>query len=359
MRVVITGATGNVGTTLIEVLGAEPEVDTIVGLARRAPGWQPPKTTWAEVDVAKDDLEPHFRGADVVVHLAWIFQPTHDDLETWRHNVLGSLRVFDAVANAGVPALVYASSVGAYSPGPQDEPVDETWPTHALPHASYGREKSYLERSLDTFALEHPEVRLVRLRPGFIFKREAASEQRRLFAGPLLPNRLVRPGLLPVFPDLPGLRFQALHSLDAAHAYRLAILRPVDGAFNVAADPVLDARTLGELLGARPVRLPAWPVRAAVAAAWHLHLIPASPMLVDLMLSLPVMDTTRARSVLGWSPSFSSLDAVSEMIEGIRDDAGMETPPLDPDAGGTLRKDEFATGVGQRATPSSATQDEV
>ena len=351
MRVVITGATGNVGTSLIEVLGTEPEVDAIVGLARRVPGWHPPKTSWAQVDVAKDELEPHFRDADVVVHLAWIFQPTHDDLETWRNNVLGSIRVFDAVAAAGVPALVHASSVGAYSPGPQDEPVDESWPTHALPHASYGREKSYLERTLDAFVLQHPEVRLVRLRPGFIFKREASSEQRRLFAGPLLPNGLVRPGLLPVFPDVPGLRFQALHTFDAAAAYRLAILRPVDGAFNIAADPVLDARTLGELLGARPIRLPVWPLRAAVAAAWRLHLIPASPMLIDLALSLPVMDTTRARSVLGWHPSFSSLDAVSEVIEGIRDEAGMETPPLDPDAGGTLRKDEFSTGVGQRATP--------
>ncbi len=113
----------------------------------------------------------------------------------------------------------------------------------------------------------------------------------------MLANKLVRPDLLPVILDLPGLRFQALHSLDAAHAYRLAILRPVSGAFNIAAEPVLDARTLGELFGARPVRLPAWPVRAAVAAAWRLHLVPASPMLVDLALSLPVMDTTRARSV--------------------------------------------------------------
>ena len=353
MRVVITGATGNVGTSLIEVLAAEPQVSSILGLARRQPGWQAPKTTWAEVDVSTDDLEPHLRSADVVVHLAWIFQPTHDELETWRNNVLGSLRVFDAVVASGVPALVHASSIGAYSPAPQDEPVDETWPTHALPHAAYGREKSYLERALDAFELRHPDIRLVRMRPGFIFKRQAASAQRRLFAGPLLPNSLVRPGLLPVIPDLPGLRFQALHSLDAAHAYRLAILRPVSGAFNIAADPVLDARTLGQLLGARPIRLPAWPVRAAVAAAWRLHLVPASPMLVDLALSLPVMDTSRARQVLQWSPATSALEAISEVIEGMREGAGMDTPPLDPDAGSGSRADELATGVGQRSTPQS------
>lgn len=351
MRVVITGATGNVGTSLIEVLAAEPDVDAIVGLARRAPRWQPPKTTWASVDISRDELEPHFRSADVVVHLAWIFQPTHDELETWRNNVLGSIRVFDAVAAAGVPALVHSSSVGAYSPGPKDRPVDETWPTHALPHVAYGREKSYLERTLDAFEAERPEIRLVRLRPGFIFKRQAADEQRRLFAGPLLPNWLVRPGLVPVVPDLPGLCFQALHSLDAASAFRQAILRPVRGAFNVAAEPVIDARALGELLGARPVKLPVWPVRAAVAAAWRLHLVPASPMLVDLALSLPVMDTTRARTELQWAPSHSALDAMGEMIEGMREGAGMETPPLDPRAGGTLRRHEWATGVGQRSKP--------
>lgn len=82
----------------------------------------------------------------------------------------------------------------------------------------------------------------MRLRPGFIFKREAASEQRRLFAGPLLPRTLARQSLLPIVPDLRGLRLQALHSLDAAHAFKLAVLRPVHGAFNVAADPFVDPR---------------------------------------------------------------------------------------------------------------------
>jgi nucleoside-diphosphate-sugar epimerase len=351
MRVVVVGATGNVGTSVVDVLAAEDQVDAVIGIARRPPNWQPPKTTWIQADASCDDLEPHFRGADAVVHLAWLFQPTHDELATWRNNVLGSIRVFDAVARAGVKAVVYASSVGAYSPGPKDHGVDESWPTHALPTAAYGREKSYLERVLDTFEREHQDIRVVRLRPGFIFKRESASEQRRLFAGPLLPSGFMRPSLLPIVPDLPGLRLQALHALDAAHAYRLAVLKPVRGAFNLAADPVLDPDTLGDLLNARPVKLPLAPIRAAVAAAWKLHLLPASPTLVDLALSLPIMDTARARTELGWQPTLSSLEAISEFLEGLRDGAGMQTPPLDPRAGGRFRHKEVTTGVGQRGTP--------
>ena len=192
------------------------------------------------------------------------------------------------------------------------------------------------------------------MRPGFIFKRQAAEEQRRLFAGPLLPNALVRPELVPVVPDLPGLRFQVLHASDAADAYRRAIVAPVRGAFNLAAEPVVDAAVLGQLLGARPVKMPVGPVRAAVAAAWRLHLVPASPMLIDLALSLPVMDTTRARTELGWSPVHTALDAMGELLQGMREGAGMGTPPLDPGAGGRFRWRELVTGIGQCSTPPDA-----
>ena len=46
MRVVITGATGNVGTSLLRALVHETAVESIVGLARRRPAMVWPKTTW-------------------------------------------------------------------------------------------------------------------------------------------------------------------------------------------------------------------------------------------------------------------------------------------------------------------------
>lgn len=348
MRVVVVGATGNVGTSVVSALSAEPRVTSILGVARRLPQWRPDGVEWATADIASDDLAPHLRGADVVVHLAWLFQPTHDPVFTWRVNALGGIRVFRAVVDAGVPALVYASSVGAYSPGPKNRTVDESWPTDGWPTAGYTREKAYLERVLDSLEAEHPELRVVRMRPGFIFKRAAATGQRRLFAGPLLPNPLVRPGLVPIVPDLPGLRFQALHSTDAGETYRQAVVRPVRGAFNLAADPVLDATELARLLGARAVRLPTPVVRGALAAAWRLHLLPASPHLFDAVLRLPIMDTGRARDELGWLPRHSSLDAVREFLQGLRDGAGMDTPPLAPGTSGPLRSHEISTGIGSR-----------
>jgi nucleoside-diphosphate-sugar epimerase len=349
LRVAVTGASGNVGTSLLAALAREPAVESIVGICRRLPARRFPKVEWRAADVAIDDLEPHFRGADVVVHLAWLIQPGRDKALLHRANVEGSARTFRAAAKAGVPALVYASSVGAYSPGPKDRLVDESWPTDGIDSSFYARHKAEVERLLDSHEREHPGMRVVRLRPGLIFKREAASGIRRLFAGPLLPGPLLRPALVPLVPDVPRLRFQAVHSLDVGEAYRLAIVSDdARGAFNVAADPVLDPPELGRLLGARPVRLPRRLLRAGAAVTYGMHLQPSEPGWVDMAFAVPLMDSTRARDELGWTPARSSGDALLELIEGMREGAGLETPPLEPGGAGPLRVREFLSGVGSR-----------
>jgi len=348
MRVVVTGATGNVGTSVLDALAADPQVEEIVGLARRIPELEKPKVRWAHADVASEELAPHFQGADAVIHLAWAIQPSHDEPVMERTNVLGSRRVFEAVADAGVGALVYASSVGTYSVGPKDERVEESWATDGIPTSAYSRHKAAVERLLDRFEASSPAVRVVRMRPGLIFKREAASEIRRLFIGPLLPNMLVRPRLIPFVPGIPDLRFQAVHADDVGDAYRRAVLRDVRGPFNLAAEPVIGPEELGSVLKARPVRLPASVLRAAADISWRAHLQPADAGWIDLALGVPLMDVSRARKELDWEPAMNSLEALAELLRGLRDAAGLGTPPLEPHAGGPARIGEFLTGIGQR-----------
>ncbi|HEX5224443.1 MAG TPA: NAD-dependent epimerase/dehydratase family protein [Solirubrobacteraceae bacterium] len=346
MRVVVTGASGNVGTSVLEALAQEPAVEEVVGVARRVPSAAFAKTTWRRADVRSDDLVSLFSGADVVIHLAWLIQPSRQEALTRSVNVDGSARVFAAVARAGVPALVYASSVGAYAPAPPTLEVDESWPATGIASSFYSRHKAEVERLLDRFEREHPEIRSVRLRPALIFKRDAATGIRRLFMGPLLPNRLVRPGVLAVIPFPRGLRTQAVHSLDVGHAYRLAAVNDVAGAFNIAAAPTLDARVIANVLGARAVEVPAGVVRGAAWASWKLRLQPTSPGWLDMGMLSPIMSTGRAERELGWRARASAAEAIRELIDGLHDGAGLPTPPLDPATSGPLRARELATGVG-------------
>ena len=349
MRVAVVGATGNVGTSLLRALGDDPSIDEIVGVARRRPQLSFPRTTWVCADVVTDDLVSVFRGADAVVHLAWLIQPSRDRATTRSVNVDGSRRVFDAAAAAGVGTIVYASSIGAYSPGPKDRTVDESWPTGGIPTSFYSRDKSDVEAILDGFEAAHPDIRVVRLRPGLIFKGEAASEIRRLFAGPLLPTPLLRRRLIPIVPDMERLRFQAVHSFDIGAAYHLALTRDVRGAFNVAAEPILDPPELARLLDARAVPVPPRVLRAAVDASWKLRLQPSPPGWLDLALGVPLMDTTRAREELGWTPTRTAGEALLELIEAMRRGEGLDTAPLEPAGAGPLRVREFLTGVGARS----------
>src|SRR3954453_12945297 len=302
MRIVVVGSTGNIGTSTLRALATDSRVDSILGIARRRPALEVPKVEWATADVRSADLTTFFGGADAVIHLAWLIQPSRNEAETESVNVVGSERVFGAVADAGVPRLVYASSVGAYSPGPKDTFVDESHPTDGIPTSFYSRHKAAVERILDRFEAATPSVSVVRLRPALIFKRDAAAEIRRLFAGPFLPNALISRSLIPVVPAVPDLRFQAVHSLDVGDAYAKAVLGDASGPFNIAADPVLDPDRLGDLLGARPLKVPKSLLRAATSATWHLRLQPTPPGWLDLALQTPLMSSQRARRELGWEP---------------------------------------------------------
>jgi hypothetical protein len=64
-------------------------------------------------------------------------------------------------------------------------------------------------------------------------------------------------------------------------------------------------------------------------------------------LAVPVMDTRRAREELGWTPRHSAADALLELIDGMREGAGVATPPLSPETTAPARVREVLTGVGR------------
>ena len=334
---------------MLRSLSMEPRVESVVGIARRLPNLTIQKVEWATADVVNDDLAPLLRGADAVVCLAWIIQPSRDLNKQWMTNVEGTMRVANATKEAGVPAFLYASSIGAYSPGPKDRAVDESWPTGGVLTSYYARHKAEVERRLDVFEERSPEVRVVRIRPGLVFKREAAQGIRRLFAGPFFPALIANPSLINLVPDIENLRSQVIHSYDVGEAFRLAILNEnARGAFNIAAEPVLDAKEIARILNARPLPVPAQLARAGAGLSWALRLQPVPPGWLDLSRNVPIMDTQKARRELGWTPGFSADEALLDILEGLRSGSGLDTPPLSPKTSGPFRIREFLTGVGGR-----------
>jgi nucleoside-diphosphate-sugar epimerase len=334
MRIVIVGATGNVGTALLRRLGQESDLD-IAGIVRRVPVHPEPPydaVEWHSCDIGAADaperLTRAFSGADAVVHLGWQIQPSHDQKVLYRTNVIGSAAVIEAVVGAGVPALIYASSVGTYAAGPKDRLVDEDWPATGVPGSSYSRDKAAVEAMLDQLQAEQPALRLVRLRPGLIFQRDVGTEIGRYFLGPFVPTWLLRFNRLPLVPSHGNLRMQAVHADDVADAYARALLGDARGAFNIAADPVLSPALVAEEFHGRTVGVPSIVLRAAAALSWQLRLQPVDRGWVDLALAAPLMSTARAESELGWRPSVDAVTALRELFAGLAEQAHTSSPPL-------------------------------
>ncbi|PJI93524.1 NAD-dependent epimerase/dehydratase family protein [Luteimicrobium subarcticum] len=348
MRVAVVGASGNSGSALLGALAAEPSVTDVVGIARRRPDTSSPPfdgARWVTADVGEattspveedglvDRLAGALDGVDAVVHLAWAIQPNRDRDLLRRTNVDGTRRVGQAAARAGARHLVVASSVGAYSPVADDTPRDESWPTGGVPTSHYSVDKAAQERVLDGLEREHDDLVVTRLRPSLIFQPGAGAEIDRYFLGPLVPRGLVRPGVLPVVPLPAGLRLQATHADDVARAYVAAIVRgaAARGAFNVAAAPVLDGRAVAEVLDhGHVLNLPPGLVRRVLALAWSAHAVRADAGWLDMAMGAPVMDTSRARDVLGWAPRHDAVEALRGVLEGLAAGRGRRSDPLDP-----------------------------
>ena len=332
MRVVVTGATGNVGTALLQRLRDEQDME-VVGVVRRLPDRVAPydDVEWHAVDVAASDaaarLTGVFVGADAVVHLAWLLQPNHRERVLAATNVGGTKHVLQAIAAAGVPHAVVVSSVGAYSPGPKVRRVDESWPTGGIATSHYARQKAVVERLLDRFEAEQPDTLVARVRPGLVMQGGVGEELRELFGGRALPVRWIGRVPVPLVPLPPRLRSQVVHADDLADAFARVVLQRAGGSFNVAADPVIGPADVAGVLGGRwlPVRIA--PVRGAMWLAWQLHLLAADPGWLDIATSVPIMSTDRAREVLGWRPQVDAVDALQIAVKGLSDRTTIDGSP--------------------------------
>jgi nucleoside-diphosphate-sugar epimerase len=334
MRIVIVGASGNLGTALLRRALQEPDVE-LVGVSRRRPAGEEPYSAaeWHPLDIAAVDaparLRSVFGGADAVVHLGWKLQPNHDEPEMARTNVHGTGVVLDAAAAAGVPHVLVASSVGAYSFGPKHTRVSEDWPTGGVHTSHYARHKAINERQMDAFEAAHPSIVLTRMRPGLVFQPDAAREIAHLFAGRHIPVPLLAlVKRLPVLPLPTSLISQAVHADDVADAFWRAIERRAGGAFNIAAEPVLGPAAVVEALGIpRTVPFRRQVLRAIVDVSWRLRLQASDPGWIDIATSVPVMSTARARSELGWEPTIPSTVALRSLVDALGVDRGHEPSP--------------------------------
>ena len=86
------------------------------------------------------------------------------------------------------------------------------------------------------------------------------------------------------------------------------------GAYNIAADGILTAADVAREFGLLPLPLPAGPAQSAARAMAALPFLPPAATWVEAASHPSIVDATRARTELGWTPRFTALEALRDTV---------------------------------------------
>lgn len=317
--VAVTGPTGTFGSGLVPQLQADDRIERIVGIARRA--FDPAEHGWTKMEYRQGDvrdraaLESAFGGVDVVVHLAFAITGASSSQATLREiNVEGTLNAFDAAAAAGVQRFVYASSVAAYGFHP-DNPIGmtEDWPVRPAARLFYAQEKAELEQLLQQRVAESPGPDLYLVRPPIVVGPHAVGAK----SVPGLDTVRRSPVPLPVpVPDFP---MQLIHEDDVGRALLLCtVAAGPPGAYNIAADGQVTAIDVAREFGLLPLPFPAavsqWMAGVAVRTP-PVPFLPPAAQWVEAASHPAIMDTSKAKTELGWQPRYTAAEALHDTFQ--------------------------------------------
>jgi len=328
LTVAITGPTGDIGRSLLRRLDANPEVDKVIGMARRP--FDPTSLGLEKTEYRQGDiLEPEslgglVDGADVLVHLAFIIIGGHE--ETHRINLEGTRNVFEAALGSGVKRFVYTSSVAAYGfHDDNPQPLTEEVPPKGTDEFYYSAQKAELERELHKM-VDGSGVETYVFRPCVVAGPDALTLVEAMLDQLALGGRLPQiprfletvPFLKPVLPD-PGSPFQLVHHDDVAQALDAAITgRGEPGVYNLAADGEIKVADLASALGWYSVPIPGLAVEVTAEVIARVPFVPAELSWINALRVPVVMDTSKAREKLGWQPEHDTHETLEQTVESAR-----------------------------------------
>ena len=322
LSVAVTGPTGEIGISAVHALERDPQVERILGMARRP--FDPGEHGWTKTQYRQGDIldrgavDALVFDADVVIHLAFIIMGSRQD--SARINLAGTRNVFEATVSAQRPRrLVYTSSVAAYGyHSDNPAPITEDVPTRGSPEHYYSEQKAACEATLaEITAGSGLEVFI--LRPCIVAGPKAPALADAM-PWSHLPHQLraatrMLPLLKPTFPD-PGTPLQLVHHDDVATAIALAATTSAPpGAYNIAGDGTVTVSDVVSALGGRPVRVPHVAATAASAVIARLPFVPSPLEWLHVGRTSVVMDVGKAKAQLGWRPKFTSAQTLAALAQ--------------------------------------------
>jgi UDP-glucose 4-epimerase len=340
MRYLITGGSGYIGTRLVELLARREDTERIV-IADVVPpkGGYRPKTEFEQVDV-RDRGAVHSAlkraNPDVLVHLAFILNPVHDEGFMYDVDVNGTHNVLEAAAENGIGQVLVTTSAVAYGAFPDNpDPITEEHPVRGVARFSYARDKTESDRIVQLWALQHSDVITTIARPCIVF-------------GPNVDNYLVRLWSKQPFTvdagNLDG-TIQFVHEDDVVEAITQLLLGRHAGQFNLSPEGLMTLRECAERLDTPIRKMPFWLYQGIAKLMWRLRLSEVPPGQLDFARYPWIVSNEKLKQTLNWTPRYTTRESFDIAMR-----AQGKLPPADvPAQAPAASADESETPVASSA----------
>lgn len=307
-RILITGADGFLGRSVVQALGQRPDLYVVALDVRPVPAErQVAGVHYAAMDVRDPALGQVLRehGIDTVVHLASIVTPGKDSNRALEYDVdvNGSCNVLTACAEQEVGHVIVSSSGAAY--GYHADNPDWLQEHHALrgnPAFAYSDHKRQVEEMLAQWRLQHPQLAQTVLRIGTILGERVDNQITALFEKPRL---LAIRGS-----DSP---FVFIWDQDVTGALMHALSGAAPGCYNLAGDGALTIHQIASRLGKTTLNLPAGLLKSALWLGSSLGVSRYGPEQLDFLRYRPVL-LNSALKAWGYVPRKTSAQAFDAFV---------------------------------------------
>jgi nucleoside-diphosphate-sugar epimerase len=279
MNLLVTGATGRVGSRLVPRLLEQGEtVRVLVRKHEQADRFQRLGAQAVAADLLQaETLIGAVAGVDAIIHLAAFFRGA-SEAEARAINQDGTLALARAARQAGAAKFIYISTNLVYGPG-RGRPTRETDEPQPAPARFYPVSKLAAEGALAQFYLDQ-KTALCILRLAFVY-------------GDGDPHLGEAINLTRTWPG--AKRLQCVHHADVAQAIRLSLAKPQAGGqiYNVADDvpiPIAEIRKMNGLSGSSD------DANIEVDDPWE-----------------GIVDTAKIKTELGFQPVYPSIRDAEKM----------------------------------------------
>ncbi len=306
--VAVTGAAGYIGTRLLHLLESQDSISKIVSIDQKIPSGKFQKVETYRMDI-NQKLDQIFKihEVDVVVHLAFIVDPVHDEDLMYRVNVGGTRNVFEACEKTGVKRILMASSgtaYGAHAANPQF--LKEEDPLRGNEDYPYARDKVLMERLCSEYQSKHPECDVIVFRPCIVM-------------GPHVKNFIARYMQKRVVFSVRGYdpQMQFVHEDDIAEIFYHFVLQGRRGAYNAAPDGVVRLSLAAQKFRRRLLGLPPAVIYPLTEAAWRIRcksLTEAPAGLLDFIRYPWLIENSKLKKEIGFSYHYTTEQALDAFV---------------------------------------------